>query len=257
MAATNRKKKEKASSSSASSNVKRDDNYQVLEGEINRAIQAVEITKHRTDELQVQWRAQLLRMSYLVVLLIMHQCSTPVSECIKEFKLIDNDGIVASTKMGIILSNCIVEVMNLVIGIALFKFLSLKDPHGNFSNVSYCISSTMIIFCMGMFFHNYNLKQKSSGDVVVVGSCLSDLASWTGDEQYLSIETPELSDRQFPVACVFHVIVTGCYFFMKMGMDQCDSNIAAMEKLYKELASTKKIKTTPTNTKSASSKKSE
>ena len=76
--------------------------------------------------------------------------------------------------------------------------------------------------------------------------CISNVASWTGENNFMSFYDKEehgRNERQFPVSCVFHLIVTGCYFFMKMGMDQCHGNVAAMEKLRQELIDSKNITT--------------
>mmetsp|Transcript_21959 Transcript_21959/g.32888 ORF Transcript_21959/g.32888 Transcript_21959/m.32888 type:complete len:264 (+) Transcript_21959:29-820(+) len=249
-----RKKKERENSSSSSADSKR---VQALEEEINKALQTVQITKFRTQELQTQWRTHLLRMSYLVVLLAMHQCSTPVTECIKELKLIDNSAasnVSGLTFMGVIFGDSAVEFMNLFISIALFRFLCVRNPPGTFSNLSYCCSSSMIMLCLGMFFHSYQKTQKAQEEEEgpIVGSnrgCIESLASWTGEEKFMSYSVGdgedafERSARQFPISCVFHVIVTVCYFVMKMGMDQCDGNVEAMEKLQRELIESKKKNT--------------
>jgi hypothetical protein len=255
---TQRKKKDKQTSPDNSNSKK--NTQEVLAQEISKAVQAVNLARYRTLDLQNQWRAHLVRMSYLVVLLAMHQCSTPITECIKELKSIDKDDtmtINGGTFLGIIISDCVVELMSLIISIALFRFVSLKDPHGTFSSPSYCASSSMIIFCLGMFFHNYNQsKIMEDGNN---GGCLANLSTWTGEDKFMSIgigeEDATRTSRQFPVACAFHIIVTGCYFFMKMNMDQCDANVAAMAQLNEEFVQSKKGKKSSST--SSKSKKSD
>ena len=260
-------------------NLSEENKLQILEEQINKAIQSVELTKYRTEELQAQWRDHLLRMSYLVVILAMHQCSKPVSECIQELKLAQpfyeqsisiassNTSSWSMTGISVILSDCMIELMNVFIAIALFKFLTLRKPHGTFSNTSYCVSSSIIIACLGLFFNDYQRRQKhqegegEGGSMTYSMGCVAHLSSWTGDEsitqQYLHLDEQviERTERQFPVSCIFHIIVTGCYFFMKMGMDQCQANVKAMEKVYLELMESKKNGTGKTSTSSGSSKK--
>ena len=131
--------------------------------------------------------------------------------------------------------------MNIVIAIALFRFLSLTDPRGTFTSRAYSVASSMILACLGLFFYNRNNTANTM-------SCLDTF--W--DYQHLqqnhehdiahdvdNVENEITSRRQFPIACAFHVIVTGCYFFMNMGMTQCNDNIAAMENLHVELIQSK------------------
>ena len=261
---TQRQKRDKATSNNNNNNNNKQTKLKILEEEINKAVQTVQIAKHRTQELQNQWRDHLQRMSYLVVLLAMHQCSKPVSECIQELKVVQPflDATTAATislswpmmSIIIIFSDCIVEFMNVCIAIALFRFVSLKNPHGTFVNRSYCISSSIIVVCLGLFFHNFKRRKmmmmqgEEEEEFQQYDTCVAYLSSWTGEEsildQYNHLDNTatiiERTERQFPVSCIFHIIVTGCYFFMKMGMDHCDANIKAMERVYQELKDDKK-----------------
>lgn len=235
-----RRKKDRDSKKQSTSSTNSSTSREIIANEINKAVQSVHRAKINTLELQKQWREHLLRMSCLVVIIAMHQSSTPVMECIKELKYAKNhnNSVDGSLGAGIIFSDSAVEIMNLIISIALFRFVSLRNPCGTFSNASYCFSSSMILCCLGSFFYK---QQQQSIEGSSNNGCLGDLASWTGDEKYLSMvdsATEELGERskhQFPASCIFHVVVTGCIFFMKMNIDQCDENIAQMEKLQKEL----------------------
>mmetsp|Transcript_4578 Transcript_4578/g.5962 ORF Transcript_4578/g.5962 Transcript_4578/m.5962 type:complete len:233 (+) Transcript_4578:66-764(+) len=218
---TKRQKKDKKISSSSSKKM------EVIQEEITKAINAVTYTKFRTAQLQSQWRDHLLRMSYLVGLIVMHQLSSPVTACIKELKGFDGYQISGITALTVLLRDSMVEITNVVIAIFLFRFLTLRDPHGNFQSRSYCVAATLVTFALGMFF-NEDKELQAQGCVAHLGE---DISIDAGEAQVVK--------RQFPVSCVFHVIVTGCYWFMKMGMDQCDTNVEAMMKLQKELIDSK------------------
>ena len=45
----------------------------------------------------------------------------------------------------------------------------------------------------------------------------------------------EIKERDFPVAIVFHAIVTACYFFMQSQMVGRDKDVAAILKLRSDL----------------------
>ena len=251
----------------------------ILQNEINKALQAVTTTKHKTQILHSQWKNHLLRMSYLVLLLAMHQWSTPVQSCIQDLKSFqlytdnNNDNYDYYEKMvfmNVILGDSMVEILNFIIAILLFQFLRVTtDNHSNTStstttstsftkNKYYGLASTMILICLGMFFHNqkhYNHNSNSNS------GCLMDYAIWTNNESLLqsislsssssttssstsstTSTTSKVKTHQFPIACIFHIIVSGCYFFMKMNMDQCEVNVEAVKKLQEQLLVVKSSK---------------
>lgn len=59
----------------------------VLEEEISRAEAAIERNHAAIVELHQQWRTQLLRMSYLVIVVTLHIAQGPSSACIKDIKV--------------------------------------------------------------------------------------------------------------------------------------------------------------------------
>lgn len=58
-----------------------------LDEQLNRAQAAVERNHATTLELHQQWRTQLLRMSYLVMIVTLHIAQTPSGACIKDIKV--------------------------------------------------------------------------------------------------------------------------------------------------------------------------
>jgi hypothetical protein len=160
-----------------------------------------------------------------VVLLTMHQYSIPVGECITDLKSVQPEIEVAPlTAIKVIFSDSLVEFCNAIIAILLFRFTSRKEDPGNFSSRSYMTAAALIPFCLGLYFHSEK-----------VGSCIVDAdGHLTGAPAVGGTST---GGRQFPIAVLYHGIVTGCFWFMNYYMDQCDKNLNAVAKLHKELSS--------------------
>jgi hypothetical protein len=58
-----------------------------LTGHLNRAQSAVEASYASTQTLHSQWRTQLLRMAYLVMVVTLHMAQAPSSTCITNIKV--------------------------------------------------------------------------------------------------------------------------------------------------------------------------
>ena len=147
----------------------------------------------------------------------MHQYSQPISECTIDMKSIKNEiELEPLTIAKLLLSNGLVELVNLIVAILLCRFTSMKEA-GDFSTRTYFTAAALVPFCLGLFFNTERC------------GCVVDSSG--------SIDENNIVERQFPVAIIYHLIVTGCYWFMKMGMDSCNMNLAAVTKLQQQLAS--------------------
>lgn len=73
----------------------------------------------------------------------------------------------------------------------------------------------------------------------------------------LDEQVDEVKERDFPVAVVFHAIVTACYFFMQSQMVAREKDIAAIMKLRSDLkeAQARGLTSNNSNSSSASSNK--
>jgi hypothetical protein len=89
MAATQRKKTDKnpraATTTTTTTAAAAGD--EELTAQLNRAQEAVERNHAATQTLHVQWRTQLLRMAYLVMIVTLHMAQAPSSTCIKDIKV--------------------------------------------------------------------------------------------------------------------------------------------------------------------------
>jgi len=155
----------------------------------------------------------------------MHQYSQPIRECIIDMKSVQPDTEVAPlTAIKLLFSDGLVELVNLIIAICLCRFTGMKT-RGDFSSAFYFSAASLIPFCLGLFFNTerYGCVVDSSGDLLAGGDSV-------------------MTERQFPVSVLFHLIVTGCYYFMKMNMGQCNKNLYAVERLRKEFVQSKDSK---------------
>ena len=119
----------------------------------------------------------------------------------------------------LLLGHSMIEAMGVIISFLLFKFTSMNNPPGNYTSQPYVAAASLIPFCAGMFIHSDHSL-----------TCLGE-----------NTEREE-GKRQIPVSIVFHVIVSLCYWFMKLGKRQCDGQVDAVEKLKKEMFQSKQNK---------------
>ena len=86
MAATQRKKTDKATTTTTAAAAVAGDADELTD-QLNRAQEAVERNHAATQTLHAQWRTQLLRMAYLVMIVTLHIAQAPSSTCIKDIKV--------------------------------------------------------------------------------------------------------------------------------------------------------------------------
>lgn len=82
--AKQRKKTDKSSTEVASGG-REEKNF--LSEQLSRAMTAVEKNQQTALQLHRQWRTQLLRMSYIVIIVTLHLAQAPSTSCIKEIKV--------------------------------------------------------------------------------------------------------------------------------------------------------------------------
>ena len=191
--------------------------------ELDKAIASVTGVKLRTDQLHRQWRSQLQRLSCLVMLLSLHQFSQPALQCVNDVNAHEGSQSLRTT-IQLVMGHSMMEAMGVIISFLLFQFTSMNDPAGDFMSQSYVAAASLIPICAGMFIHvDYSL------------TCLGETQDVIMEEFGGSVEVK----RSIPVAIVFHVIVSACYWFMKLGKGQCDNQVDAMMRLKTELGESK------------------
>lgn len=83
-----RNKNEKASSTTATSATNdQKEEYNSVDVQIQKAQVAVAKGRATAAELHSQWRQHLLRLSYMVVLICLHQWQAPITDCLYDVKV--------------------------------------------------------------------------------------------------------------------------------------------------------------------------
>ena len=193
---------------------------QQIDLELEKAIASVTVVQTRTEQLHSQWRNQLVRLSCLVMLLSLHQCSQPALECVNDIKAQEmgsSQSLWATSQR--VVGHSMMEVMGVLISFLLFRFTSMNDPPGDFSSQPYVAAASLIPFCAGIFINaDFSL------------TCLGEAR----------IMEEDVVKRQIPVSLVFHVIVSVCYWFMQLGKQQCENQVLAITQLKTQISRSRK-----------------
>ena len=197
-----------------------------LEDQLQRARAAVEHSERQMALLHKQWRTYLLRLSYLLILISMHQMQGPTGACLKDIKgynaAVGEDAPISGGRAFVlVVGDSFSYVCAVAISACLSFFLLLEQP-GTFSDPRYVLANALLPAMIG--FHFYQKDQ---------ASCLNDT-------QLASIETVEPRTRSLPVVAVFHVIVTICYWFIDYQQQQQTRNIRMVENLQRDLDQARK-----------------
>lgn len=191
-----------------------------LEQGINRAEATVLKNKAACETLHAQWRLYLLLLSFLLILVSMYQAQLTVSSCLKDIMAVNsrvNDPFSGYQAAGIVSKEALVQLASIVVGGFQMAFLAKKDPHSDFKSPYYTIINACVPALLGLYFN----KPK-------VG-CVDDLL------RQQDIEPSNRTANGFPVAVVFHVIVTACYWFMDAQARQHETNVVLVENMRKEM----------------------
>lgn len=78
-----RGKKQQAASAAEGS----DTDSNTIDAQIGKARESVQKARAQAATLHSQWLLHLLRLSYMVILVTMHQWQTPLGNCIKDVKV--------------------------------------------------------------------------------------------------------------------------------------------------------------------------
>ena len=155
---------------------------------------------------------------FLVVLLVtLYQLHKSTMHYLNEKMDVDYSG----SKVVAVARNSKCEILNVVLGFFTVYFLIFKEPYGSFTSWAYKISFVVALCCVGLFLQSKNIDHKK-------------------ERNY--IENSD-NNRNFPVAVIFHAVVTICYMFMNIGMHQCKLNLKMVENLRKDLTMKKNKKT--------------
>jgi len=194
-----------------------------LQSHLDRAQASVIENKASTEALHTQWRTHLVRMSYMLVIVSLHQSQQPTQACLKDIKavnqaLLPGDQISGLQAIGLVLHDGIVSIFSLVMATALTYFTSMSEPAGNFQSPAYVLATACLPPMLQLHFNT------------PMGiSCVDDALL----EQTGVIAAEKL--KGFPVVLVFFGVLSVCSWFMDMQMNQHKSSVNMVLKLRKEM----------------------
>lgn len=210
---------------------------------LERAESAVMQNKLATETLHSQWRTSLKRMSYMLLIISLHQSQGPTAACLEDIKALNQHYSLenASDKMIsgyaailLVLKDGIVAVLGLIMAASLTYFTSM-DPHGDFTSVSYMLAVACIL-PIGSLHFNLNDPNRSERNASFYNkSCV--------DMELLEEAGVEPANRLhgFPVVLAFFVVLTVSYLFMDMQMQKQQQNGKMVLKLQKDMEDQNKL----------------
>lgn len=224
------------------------------EEQIQRAQAAVEQSRIQAATLHSKWRQHLMRLSYMVVLITIHQLQAPATYCLYDIKSyndsltpLDDSSLRISGYRAIyyIVRDALCEFCAVIMGILLTVFLiqqynagsvilvnSAQQQESFLTNKAYMISTGFVPPVLNFYFH----RSKANVSSCLEHSSVTILTDrmWTRHaEQDDSLAS---AVRGFPVVIVFHTIATICCWFMEMQQSQQQKNINMIEALKRDLA---------------------
>jgi len=164
------------------------------------------VSRDRTADLHAAWRGQLFRLSLLVVFVTMYQLKASLSACIREIK--DREGTTATgfEAIKILFGDSHCELMGVIISSSLAYFLAIGYDNGLvLESWPYVLSTALAPICVGLFFNSSQVECRG------------------GEE--LDMADADDKKHQFPAVILWHTVVTGAYWFMKSGMQECEDNV--------------------------------
>ncbi|KAL7439425.1 hypothetical protein ACHAXM_006699 [Skeletonema potamos] len=184
--------------------------------QLRNAQQRLMVSHQRTVELHTAWRAQMFRISLLIVFVTLHQwIRVPISTCIadiKESNEASGSGEISGlTAAKLIVTDSFCELLGVIIASLLSYFLALsKQSPLELDAWPYVASSAFVPPCLGFYFHRKHLG--------CLGTGIDDLSH----------------TRQFPVVVIYHTIVTFAFWFMKNGIQQCEEHVNLVNESIKD-----------------------
>jgi hypothetical protein len=247
MAPSQRKKKEKAAETSSlppttttttTSTSSQAKEKMSLTEQLDRAQASVEGNQQTALNLHRQWRAHLLRLSMVVMIVTFHQAQQPTTNCVTEIKQWNEikknsmeDTITGWQTITAVLTDSVSELLAIICVGCLLWCLCLPMAGTDFSTLPYRLSCACLPIIVRIYFSN---KDNTSG-------CLNDGGEM--EQYYQTIEDPpERPPRPFPIILIFHTIVSICLFFMQFQVKQHTHNIEMVLKLKKDLMDARKKK---------------
>jgi hypothetical protein len=213
---------------------------------LERAQAAVLQNKISTKTLHSQWRTSLKSMSYLLLIISLHQSQGPTQACLQDIKALnqhyaskvdiysDDKMISGYQAILLVLTDGIVSLLGLIMAASLTYFTSM-DPHGDFTSAAYGMAVACIPPIISLHFNLHDPNRHEKNPAVDNKSCVdAELLHQAGLE-------PVDRLRGFPVVLAFFLVLTVSYFFMDLQMQKHSDNVKMVLKLQKDLEDQNKL----------------
>mmetsp|Transcript_49394 Transcript_49394/g.73641 ORF Transcript_49394/g.73641 Transcript_49394/m.73641 type:complete len:267 (-) Transcript_49394:16-816(-) len=225
-----RSARKKANTVTAGSNGTAESN---LHTEIDKAEAAVVQARNATAQLHVWWKTHLFRMSLLVLALALNQSLRPTKLCISNIKAWNKEAesnpaalVTGVEAIHIIIKDALPEILDIILAVALTFFLlqisSNNDWIVSMANPKFMLSC-MLCPVILLAYHQQR----------IMGAQCNKASE--GDEDF-----GEVDARQFPIAIIYHTIVTGSVYFMSHQMRAREKDIFSVRDLRRKLDAAQK-----------------
>jgi hypothetical protein len=200
--------------------IKADKKEATFNEHLERAQSAVLQNKVATETLHAQWRTSLKRMSYMLLIISLHQSQGPTQACLADIKALNQyystlemsddvkDKMISGVEaIALVLKDGIVAVLGLFMAASLTYFTSM-DPHGDFTSAAYMLAVACLPPIVSMHFNWNDPNRNEKNESFYNKSCV--------DMELLDAAGVEPVDRLhgFPVVLGYFVVLTVSYFFM-------------------------------------------
>jgi hypothetical protein len=214
---------------------------------LERAQSAVLSNKLATETLHAQWRTSLKRMSYMLLIISLHQAQGPTQACLTDIKALNrhysslemSDDVKEKMISGmqaivLVLKDGIVAVLGLIMAASLTYFTSM-DPHGDFTSTAYMLAVASVPPIVSLHFNWNNPNRNEKNESFYNKSCV--------DMELLDQGGVEPVDRLhgFPVVLAYFVVLTVSYFFMDWQRQKQVQNGKMVLQLQKDMEDQAKV----------------
>ena len=211
-----------------------------VQDQLDYAAASLEQNAIQMARLHGQWRTYLMMISYLVVLLSFHQFHALSSACLIDIKAVNRSALsddlrIPGTKaIVLVLYDAAAIVLGTVMAAALCQWLrqlTWRQKGSDFKNPYYMVAHACVVPTLGIIYYQTKTVPRTT--------CLQGLDDGLNNVLVSGVELPSATDppgsASWPLALVFHVIVTMSIWFMNRQQTLHRNNEKAVHDLLDEL----------------------
>jgi hypothetical protein len=203
-----------------------------LEEQLVKARVALDSSQKQMFTLHKAWRAQLQRLSVMVLVVVLKQFTKPVSVCNDDIKDWNKNFNVIFFWDAVYycFSDSMMEIMQILCCLSLIWLMYQPMDGNDFSSLPFRLAISFIPLIVSSYYNNPTL------------GCLKNLLLEDDNSSVTSSTTTETLPRPFPVMLIFLGVGTSSLFFMNYQQNQQEENIQKIDKLRENLIGNKKKK---------------